>query len=120
MHLDRDASAIVTDGDGAVRVDRDLDARTISGQMLIDGVIEHLKDTVMETSLIGITDVHAWALTNRLETLEFVDLGRSVFLASRGVLLFRNVAVVEGDDGFCGFFFSHGRVSDLPLERSGL
>ena len=26
MHLDRNASAIVTDGDGAVRVDRDLDA----------------------------------------------------------------------------------------------
>ena len=88
--------------------------------MLIDGVIEHLKDAVVETALIRVSDVHAWALTNCLETFEFVDLGRSVFLASRGILLFRNIAVVEGDDGFCGFFFSHGRMSDLPLERSGL
>ena len=119
MDLDRNASAIVTDGDRSVGVDGDLHPGTISGQMFVDGVVENLEDAVVESSLIGITDVHAGALADRLESLQFVDLGGSVLFTSRGILLLGNVGVVEGDDRFGGWFFGHGRGSGRGLIAPG-
>ena len=91
MDLDRDAAAVVADGDGSVGVNGHLDPRAVAGQMLVDGVVEHLEDAVVETALIGIADVHPGALADRLESLKLVDLGGSVLLTTRGVLLLGNV-----------------------------
>jgi hypothetical protein len=84
--------------------------------MLVDGVVEHLKDAVVQTPLIGIADVHARAFANRLKALQLVDLGSSILLATRGVLLLRDVTVVEGDDRFCRWFLGHGKVLGMPWE----
>jgi hypothetical protein len=84
--------------------------------MFVDGVVENLEDAVVESSLIGITDVHAGALADRLESLQFVDLGGSVLFTSRGILLLGNVGVVEGDDRFCRWFLGHGKVLGMPWE----
>jgi hypothetical protein len=84
--------------------------------MLVDGVVEHLEDAVVETALIGIADVHSGSLADRLQSLQLIDLGGSIFLASRSVLLLGNVGVVEGNDRFCGWFLGHGKSRFSPLE----
>jgi hypothetical protein len=112
VDLNGDAAAIVTDGYRSVGVDSHLNARTISGQMFVDGVVQNLEDAVVKTTFIGIADVHAGTLANGFKAFQFVDLSGPVFLASCGILLFRDVAVVKRDDRFCGFFFSHGECRD--------
>jgi hypothetical protein len=77
--------------------------------VLVDGVVENLKDAVVESALIRITDVHSGAFADRLETFQFVDLRSSVLLAAGCVLLFRNIGVVEGDNRFSGWFLGHER-----------
>ncbi len=54
----------------------------IAGEMLVDGVVEHLEDAMVQPALIGVADVHARALPDRFQPLEFVDLGGIVFLVS--------------------------------------
>src|SRR5439155_12948883 len=49
MHADRDASAVVLDGDAVVDVDRDRDAITFPGERLVDRVVDNLEDQVVET-----------------------------------------------------------------------
>ena len=94
MDLNGNASAIIADRDRSIGVNRHLDARAVARQMFVDRVIEHLKDAVVQTPLIGIADVHAGAFANRLKALQFVDLGSSVFLTTRGILLFGDIGVV--------------------------
>jgi hypothetical protein len=78
--------------------------------MLVDGIVQNLEDAVVQATLIGIANVHAGPLPDRLESLQFVDLRRAILLATRGVLFFGNIGVVEGNDRFCGWFFGHGKV----------
>ena len=46
--VDRDAAAVVDDGDAVVRVDRDLDAVAVAGEGLVDRVVDHLVDQVVQ------------------------------------------------------------------------
>jgi hypothetical protein len=48
--------------------------------MLVDGVVHHLKHTVMQAALIGIADVHARAEADGLEAFEMLDLFGTVSL----------------------------------------
>lgn len=34
----------------------------------------------MQPPLIGISDIHAWSLSNRLQTFEFINLSGIIFL----------------------------------------
>jgi hypothetical protein len=55
-------------------VDGDLDARGLALQGLVDGVVDHLVDEVVQTTQAGRPDVHARALAHRLESLEYGDV----------------------------------------------
>ncbi len=70
VNVDRDAAAFVADGDGAVDVDVDLDAFAMAGKMLVDGVVEHLGNTVVQGALIGASDVHAGLFADGFEALQ--------------------------------------------------
>ncbi len=61
-------------------MDGDLDPAAKSGEMLVDGVVQHLKHAVMKTALVRIANVHARPLTNSLQTFEFIDLSGIVLL----------------------------------------
>ena len=80
MHVDRNAAAIVTHGNGAIDMNRDFNLCAKTGEMFVDRVIENLEDHVMQTALIGVADVHARALADGFEPLKFIDLRRVVFL----------------------------------------
>jgi len=78
VHLDRDAPPVVIDRDARVDVDGDRDARAVAGERLVDRVVHHLEDEMMETALARVTDVHPRALADGLESLEDLDVRGAV------------------------------------------
>ncbi len=74
MHLNRNATTIILNGDGAVRVDGDPDVFTVACEMLIDGVVHHFKHAVVQAALIGIADVHSRPQPDGFEAFEFLNL----------------------------------------------
>ena len=83
MDVHRDAAAIVADGNGAIDVDRHVDLLAIAGQMLVDGVVQHLEDAMVQPPFIGVADVHAGAFADGFQPLQLVDF--------RGVILLRRL-----------------------------
>ena len=74
MDSGRDAAAIVGDRAGAVRIERDRHFRRVAGERLVDGVVDDLINHVMEAgTVIGVPDIHAGALANRIQAPENLD-----------------------------------------------
>jgi hypothetical protein len=61
-------------------VDGDPDIFAVPREMLIDGVIDDLKDAVVQTALIGVTDIHSGAETDGAEPFQMLDLFGTVGL----------------------------------------
>jgi hypothetical protein len=56
----------------------------IAGQRLVDGVVHHLVDHVVKPgAVVGVADVHARPLANRLQALEHLDAALVVPVVSR-------------------------------------
>ena len=55
-------------------MDRDVDARAVAGERLVDGVVDDLVDEVVQAAHAGRPDVHAGPLAHRLEALEDGDV----------------------------------------------
>ena len=90
--FDRDAAAVVADGAAVIRVEDDDDFAAVAGEGLVDRVVDHLVDEVVQAAGAGRADVHTGTLADRLETLEDGDvLGpvgvRRAFLGRPGALL---------------------------------
>ena len=73
MVVHRDAAAVVIHPDPAVGEQGDLDPVRETGQRLVDGVVDHFVDEMMEAALAGRADVHAGALAHRLKALKDGD-----------------------------------------------
>ena len=70
VNVHRNAAAVVGDRDRLVRMYRDRNCRTVARQGLVDGVIDHLENHVVQArAIIGIADVHSGALAHRLKAL---------------------------------------------------
>ena len=63
-------------------MDRHLDLAAKAGEMLVDGIIHHLENAVVQSAFIRRPDVHARALPDAREPFELVDLG-GIVLAVR-------------------------------------
>jgi hypothetical protein len=72
--VDRDAAAVVGDPHATVGQQGDLYPVAVPGQRLVDGVVDHLGDQVVQAALAGRADVHARPLADRLEALEDLDV----------------------------------------------
>ena len=71
---DRDAAAVVLDGDGVVGVDRHRDGVRVADLRLVDRVVDELEDHVVEPGeVVGVADVHPGPLANGLEPLQELD-----------------------------------------------
>ncbi len=92
---DRDAATVVDDLDHVVGVDRHLDRRRVAGHRLVDRVVDHLPDEMMETSFVGRADVHAGAPADGFEALEDLDARRGV-VTRHGALALAPGAVAVG------------------------
>ena len=52
----------------------------MTGQGFVDGVVDHLVDHVMQArAVVGVADVHAGALADRVQPLQHADRFRTVF-----------------------------------------
>ena len=78
MRIDRNAAAIVGDGDEAVGLHLDLDPVGMAGQRLVHGVVDDLGEQVMQRLLVGAADIHAGPAAHRLEPLQNLDVTRRI------------------------------------------
>ena len=74
MDVDGDATTVVVDLAAAVAVEGDLDPVSGAGQRLVDRVIDHLVDQVVEASRACRSDVHARTPPHVLPAFEDLDL----------------------------------------------
>ena len=74
MRIDRDAAAVVANGNPVARGELDLDSRSMAGDGLVHGVVEYFGGEVMEPAFVGTTDVHAGATAHRLQPFENLDI----------------------------------------------
>ncbi|MNF68359.1 hypothetical protein D3C84_502130 [compost metagenome] len=59
VYVYRDATAVVANGDGLIRVDDDADVVAVAGERFVDRVIDHLEHHVVQTAaIVGVTNVH--------------------------------------------------------------
>ena len=68
------APAVVFHGDAVIRMDGDLDVVAMPAHGLVDGVVHHLVDQVVEAFGAGIADVHGRPFPHGLQALEDLDL----------------------------------------------
>ena len=69
MHLHRNATAIVRDGYRAIDMQADFNNRAVAGEMLINRVIKYFEHTVVQTTHVRVSNIHARTFANRLQTL---------------------------------------------------
>ena len=72
--VDRNSGSVVRDGDRIVGMQRHLDTIRTPGQGLVNGVVHHFVNEVMQASGPGRPDVHAGSEPDRLETFEDRDV----------------------------------------------
>ncbi len=62
------------DGDRAVGVEGHHDSSEIAGQRLVDGVVDHLIDHVVQArAVVGVADIHARPLAHGIEAFQHLD-----------------------------------------------
>ena len=66
-------------------VDGDVDAGAITGEVFVDGIVQNLEHAMVQAALVRGPDVHAGALADTGETLQFVDLGSIINTVVSGV-----------------------------------
>ena len=74
MRIDRNAAAVVGDGDEAVRLHLDFDPVGVAGQRLVHGIVDHFGEQMMQRLLVGAADIHAGAAAHRLEPFQNLDV----------------------------------------------
>ena len=102
MNIRRNPAPVVGDGDRTVGIERHRDARRVAGQRLVDGVIDDFIDHVMEAgAIVGIADIHAWALAHGIEAAQHLDrIGAVIGFYFRGQRNRRHVVgFVHGECG---------------------
>ena len=78
-HLpDRDAPAVVHDGDRGVRLECHGDVRAVARHRLVDAVVDYLVDQVVQAARAGRSDVHAGPLSHRFQPVQDGDAFRVV------------------------------------------
>jgi hypothetical protein len=74
VDVDRDAAAVVAHRNAVIGVDLHHDFGRVTGQRLVDAVVHDLIHHVVQARpIVGVADIHAGALANRLQPLENLD-----------------------------------------------
>ena len=85
MRIDRDAAAVVGDGERAVRGKLDLDEAGMARHGLVHRIVDHLGEEVVQRLLVGAADIHAGAAAHGLQPLQHLDVGGGVAAFRRPV-----------------------------------
>ena len=63
--LNRNSASVIAYGCRTIDVDGHVNLRTEAGQMFVDGIVQDLKNAVMQSALIRIADIHSGTFPNR-------------------------------------------------------
>ena len=74
IDADRNTTAVVDDGDGVVRVNRNVNIFAVSCQCLVYRVVDNLIDQMVKSPCGGTADIHTWALPYGFQTLQNLNL----------------------------------------------
>ena len=94
MRIDRNAAAVIGDGDEAVRLHLDFDPVGVAGQRLVHRIVDHFGEQMMQRLLVGAADIHAGTAANRLEPLQHLDMFGGV--AGFGAAFARRLGAARG------------------------
>ena len=73
MRPDRNTAAVILNRNPIVAQNHDVDFGTVTRKRFIDGVIDDLRNQMMESTFGGIADIHSRSFSNRLEPFENAD-----------------------------------------------
>ena len=85
MQAGGDTPAVVDDRETAVNMDRRLNRLTKTSHVLVDAVVDHLVDEVVQPFDARAPDIHGGTLPDCLEPLQHLDLVSTVLIGFRGV-----------------------------------
>ncbi len=74
VHVDGDSAAVVHHLDRIVLEDRNLDSVGESGECLVDGVVHHFVDEMVESAGGDVADVHRGAFPDGLKAFQHLDV----------------------------------------------
>ncbi|MNP34594.1 hypothetical protein D3C76_1278900 [compost metagenome] len=76
VNAGRNTTAIILYGNGVIAVDGDDNIFTVTRERFVNSVIHDLEYHVVQTgAVIGIADIHTWALTHRIQPFQDFDTG---------------------------------------------
>ena len=81
VHFDGDAPPVVFDRAGAIDLNADQNLRALAGERLIDRVVEHLIDEVVQTADPAVADIHIRAFADGLDTAQDFDAAGIVLMS---------------------------------------
>ena len=87
VRIDWDATTVVADSHVPITVDGDVDAVAEASHGLIYAIVDDFVDEVMETTLVGASNVHAGAASHRLQPFQHLNVARSILAKLSGHLL---------------------------------
>ena len=99
MRIDRNAAAVVGDGDEPVGFDLDLDPARVTGDRLVHAVVDDLGEEMVQALLVGAADIHARPPAHRLQPLQHLDVGRRIAVLGADRLLQRHRLLAPGGAG---------------------
>ena len=74
MHVGRNATTVVYHADRFIRVQDDLDLIAMTGEGLIDRVVDKLEHHMVQTrAIVGVTDIHPGTLAYGIQPLQHLD-----------------------------------------------
>ena len=78
MRIDRDAAAVVGDGEESVGGEFHLDEGGVSRQRLVHRVVDDFGEQMMQRLFVGAADIHAGPAAYRLQPFQHLDVGRGI------------------------------------------
>ena len=118
VDVHRDAAAPVLHGDGAILVDRDGDAVAVTGHGLVDRVVHHFVDGVVQRLDVGAADVHAGATPHCLQSFEDLDIVSGIVIGTICLLSHCHYSVFTDDGPFTTVYFPLPTVGFFALSAS--
>ena len=78
MRIDRDAAAVIGDGQKSIGAQFHLDEGGVSRQRLVHRIIDDFGEQMMQRLFVGAADIHAGTPAYRLQSFQHLDVGRGI------------------------------------------
>jgi hypothetical protein len=119
VDVHRNAAPVVDDRHTLVGVQNHLDMVAVPCERLVDGVVQHLDEQVVQSAHARVADIHRGATAHRFQPLQYRELLSGVFTFHDAAKTVRRLADDLHAAGLDGFADGRGRLrlACFPLDR---